>query len=73
MLSLLFITGASFVKYLASPSRVKRSPFLGKDCASEPCAFRSTRMRGGFYREFLADGVVSRDLLRHKRGYCTIF
>lgn len=38
MLGLLFITVASFVMYLASPSRVKRSPFLGKDCASESCA-----------------------------------
>jgi len=73
MLSLLFITVSSFVMYLASPSRVKRSPFLEEDCASKSRASCSTHVRGDFYREFLADRAVSRDLLRHKRGYCTVF
>lgn len=37
VLSLLFITVVSFM-YLVSPSGVKRSPFLGKDCTSKSCA-----------------------------------
>lgn len=62
MLSLLIITVASFVMYLASPSRVKRSPFLGRDCSSKPCTPCSTHIQD-FHKEFLADGAVSRDLL----------
>lgn len=59
---LLLITVASFAMYLASPSRVKRSPFLGRDCSSKSCAPCSTHIQD-FYKEFLADGAVSRDLL----------
>lgn len=73
MLSLLFVTVASFVMYLPSLSRVKRSCFLGKDHASKPCASCSTHVCGNSHRELLADGAVGRDLRRHKQGYCTIF